>query len=82
MDSRVSSPPLLPQAVYAHSKVTLTCRPAKPLFTAGQHLEGILELACSSDKVWLGGIALELRGAERESVPLPCVLAELLSLRL
>jgi hypothetical protein len=66
MAQRVSSPPLPPQAVYSHSKVTLTCRPAKPLFVAGQHVDGVLEIACSSEKLWLGHIGIELRGAERE----------------
>ncbi len=58
--------PLPPTAVYKHSKVSLEIRPSKLLYVAGQKVEGILELACSSDKVWLGRIGLEFRGAERE----------------
>jgi hypothetical protein len=64
---RSYSPPLPPQAVFKHSKVTLHVRPDRTLYVAGQSINGVLELACSSEKVWLGRIGLELRGAERGS---------------
>jgi hypothetical protein len=53
-------------AVFKHPKVQLAVRPSKALHVAGNKVEGILELACSSDKVWLGRIGLEARGVERE----------------
>lgn len=58
--------PLPPNAVLKHSKVSLVIRPKKALYVAGDCVEGILELSCTSDKVWLGRIAVEFRGDERE----------------
>jgi hypothetical protein len=57
---------ILPTAVFKHSRVSLAVRPSKALHVAGNKVEGVLELACSSDKLWLGRIGLEARGAERE----------------
>ena len=47
--------------------MTLTTKPARTTFVAGETLEGVLELTCSSDKAALGEIGLELTGREELS---------------
>lgn len=70
MVNAIAEETLPPQTVFNHSRVALVVRPAKLVYVASQQIEGVLEISCSSDKVWLGRIALELRGQERKSRPL------------
>lgn len=49
------------------AQVTLVTKPVRTTFVAGETLEGVLELTCSSEKCALGEIGLELTGREELS---------------
>lgn len=64
---------LPPNTVSRHEHVKLTIRPSNAIHVAGDRVSGIVELACSSEQIALGRIAVELTGQER-------TLAELFSI--
>lgn len=47
-----------------HPKVQLRVLPTKSTFLAGTELTGVVQLECTSDKLYLGDIWLELLGSE------------------
>lgn len=57
-------------AEQTHPKVRLSILCQQPHFKAGEDVSGVVQLECTSDKVFLGDIWLELYGAEgEENVP-------------
>jgi hypothetical protein len=60
--------PALPENyVTAHRHVKLEILPAARLFVAGDRVNGLVDISCSSKEVWFGDIALELVGIEGRS---------------